>query len=94
MKVLRSAVAVHGVSIRRDEASRRGWLGLILLILVLIPWPARADESWTDARQFGLENVPLLIDMLPGRSEMAGTSRGPDALPARGGEGRGGSSRA
>ena len=35
---------------------RRGWLGLIALILALSPSPARADESWT-ARQFGLENA-------------------------------------
>ena len=36
---------------------RRGWLGLIALILAVSPSPARADESWTDGRQFGLENA-------------------------------------
>ena len=57
MKLLGAAVAILAVFARRREASRRGCLGLIALILALTPWPARADESWTAGRPFGLENA-------------------------------------
>lgn len=57
MKLLGAAVAILALFVRRRETSRKGCLGLIALILALTPWPARADESWTDGRQFGLDNA-------------------------------------
>ena len=35
----------------------RGWtrLGLIAVALGLVPWPALADDQWTDGRRFGLQ---------------------------------------
>ena len=57
MKLFRATVAVPVVFAQRYEASWREWLGLIALILALTPWPARADESWAEGRQFGFESV-------------------------------------
>ena len=69
MKLLGAAVAILAVFARRREASRRGCLGLIALILALTSLSARADESWTDGRQFGLDNADAGNLMPPATAE-------------------------
>ena len=69
MKLLGAAVTILAVFARRYEASRKGCLGLIVLILALTPWPARADESWTAGRQFGLDNADTGNLMPPATAE-------------------------
>jgi len=69
MKLLGAAVAIRAVFARRREASRRGCLGLIALILAMTPLPARADESWTEGRQFGLDSADAGNRMPPATAE-------------------------
>jgi YfaZ precursor len=37
------------------ELRKRACLGLIPVVLALMPWPAHADDQWTDGRGFGLQ---------------------------------------
>ena len=69
MKLLGAAVAILAVFARRRESSRRGCLGLIALIFALTPLPARADDSWTDGRQFGLGDADTGTLMPPATAE-------------------------